>query len=472
MESGGQFASTKRRGDSLGSSCNKYSWQWGHYFIHQWRTKVRSLSLSILPHANPSRRCLLAQYAHQVPHSVQINIANYILACPTTAQSIATYADPSGHSALLVSHTDGLQHFAASDIIATGSSAGALIHSAPEVQGISGMVITQDDTHLTVWGNNQAKQLVYLTSTTTTLALGQDKPFVLQSTPSREFATVISRPDSVTNRPELSQSIIVKNTDSQFSMIQQNSNTGLWKSEPFYIQHDTEIVEVPSYTITIKTSGPDGQPCVAGSSVCIKASSATNAVVNGKSITIGSVPEWLPLDNDGGLHLIVSTQGFNSTTLEINGIRDDKQVAMNLDSSVVINPNRKAMNALGNITDWQVFKGAKTQDDTPLFDPDQMPSDQDLQDAVKYFQTLHSAYNSVPADGSTAPAPAQQPQPVQKMVSAQPAGTFVPAAFSVWDDIADDFMDAFHFVEQKVDDAVNWVVQVVGKNLLFRYSVL
>ena len=369
------------------------------------------------------------------------------LTCPPGANAIESYVDQDGQSALLVGHSQGLQLFSSLDAT-TQDARGTLIQSAPEFQNIQRMFLAQDDTVLSIWANNGSQQLVYLTSTTSTLAQGKDKPTTLLPTGSSDdFASTISKPADISGQSEICQVLVSKDGAGQFTLLQQSRMTGIWKVEPFYVYNASANVEITSYTITIKVSGSNGQALNNGS-VNIKASSSGSAVANGKSITIGSDPSWKSLDDTGALHLIVACDGLDGRSFEIVGVRDRQTTALPFDG-VVIEPNHKAVDALGLIQTGSDLANAKTKSGKPLWEDGQKPSDSDLAQAAKCFATIHSAFKGLPANGAIVDpsVPVSTPQ--------SPSNGAVEL-----------LMDGWHYIKTEVDHVTDWVVEKVGKSLI------
>jgi hypothetical protein len=365
--------------------------------------------------------------------------------CPVGATSIATFVDDGGQTGLLIGASAGLHLLSAFDGIAANVPAKLIAGDSIFKQPLS-ITVAQDGPELTVWSCSSDGQLGY--SCTTATGIGQTLPaaaILLGRGASTGFATSISQPQASTGTSVVTQHVISNDGSGNMTLLVQNRDTGVWRSEPFAIAESTECLEIKSYTFKISVSDEAKRPLRNGL-LNVTASSDITAYVNGRVYNIASGGSWIPIDVAGESSLIVPTAGLSGRSLTISGIKDaqGKALAMAV-PSVVIDPSIKAMAAFEAITADTDLSKLTTKSGKSVWGgiaEKDKPSSDDLKQAAKCFSRMKEAKEDLsrPADS---------------------ASGFSVAAVSD-KSLGDILMDGFNWVKEKLHEAWDWVVEKVS----------
>lgn len=166
----------------------------------------------------------------------------------TGATAIETFLDESGETAVLIGAAAGLHLLSATDSV-DGGIASTIITQDAIFKSPLKMQIAQDGSFVTAWSLGTNGALGYLTTQISQIATLGTKAYALfPEGMSANFATAISQPDNSKGMAVASQSIVSDDKFGNLTLLQQNRDTGLWKSEPFVVGDNTQVYDVNSYT--------------------------------------------------------------------------------------------------------------------------------------------------------------------------------------------------------------------------------
>jgi hypothetical protein len=372
------------------------------------------------------------------------------VACPTDARCIASVFDARGRSGLLIAAPDGLHYLNASEATSKDKP-GKIIQATNLMKNIISLTARQDGKYVSLWYSNQNAELGYLRTTSDQLD-GGVATLLLPAGQATSFAACISQPD-LTNGQVAWQMLLSNDSVGNLTLLEQASDSGIWRRTPFYAPSNVANILVQSYTVTLHAKDSKGAP-LKGAKIFIEASSSVAAIHNGQSTIIPQTGAWYQSDSNGTLNFIIATETLKIARIQA---KDGTSIAWN---TMTFDPAKKAMQQFsGKVASMKTavdFRGQKTQKGESIFGKD-FPDNDTLGQALGVLGKLNNAYGEMPADGSTvgaAPAPAIHE--VNLMVAA-PQPHLVGR-----NTVADEFWDAWEWVKNKVRDAYDWVVEKIG----------
>lgn len=350
-------------------------------------------------------------------------------------------------SSLLIGSSEGIRYLSPSQAVKK-SEIGSLItgHSTP-LKNIRSLEIAQDGEFSTAWFTNSLDELGYIRAQKNDFSNGQSA-LVLPAKQASSFAVCVSQP-SPSNGNVSWQMLMSNDRQGNLKMLQQASDTGLWKPEPFYVPSNTENFEVESYTITFKIQTDEGLPVASGKAF-IASASAVEATLNGMSCTVTPDGDWYGIDDSGSLDLIVPTQSLGAQSLTVSKIVNSDGEPIDTKPFVhdpSTKPMQKMHEKLASFEKVEDLARAKTEAGAPLISGS--PDSNDLSQALKCFNILGAAYARVPRDGTSA------------LVKGFKRAELVEEAAAV--KIEELVMDKWQWLKEKVRDAINWAVDTAGE---------
>ncbi|KAK2758180.1 hypothetical protein FQN54_004024 [Arachnomyces sp. PD_36] len=379
--------------------------------------------------------------------------------CPKGATSISTILDQRSASALMIGSPDGISYLDSSQAVLR-TSVPVPICKDDKIHGCKTLEVAQDSEFLSIWFTSSTGQLGYIRTTRSDVTgLKLPKPILLlPAGKTTSFSPSISGA-STEDGQIVWQTIVSNDKYGNLTLLEQVSDLGLWRKKPFYCNDDATASPVQSYSMTIKAFESNGSP-TPNASIQLKAASAVSGILNGSTVTLKPGGDWYTMDPQGTLNFIVPTESIASQSLTITGIKDSKGDVLSSEI-VVFDPTKRSMDKLGSQLDsfrsYSELKNAKTQKGTPLFDSDNMPHDEALEQGLNCLKTLHGACATLPSDGSSTSKSAATAQ-VPSLGSRS-----LDTSHSSQSDVGDFFMDAWHWISEMAHEAVDWLVDTAGK---------
>jgi hypothetical protein len=306
------------------------------------------------------------------------------------------------------------------------------------LKDIRSLDVTEDGGYNTVWFTNRSGELGYIRAEQNNFSAGQSA-LVLPANQATSFAVCTAQP-STTNGNVVWQMLFSNDRNGNLALLQQASDTGLWRSEPFYIPSNTENYEVESYTITLKIQSDDEMPLISGKAY-IASASAVEATLNGRNYTLDPDGAWYDVDETGSLDFIVPTDSLGGQSLEVTKLKngEGKTVPM---PSFVYDPAMKPMQKMQD--KLSVMKSGSELNSLVSG----TVSKKELDSALDCFRTLGTAYKSMPRNGTST------------LLKGAKRASAVAEATSV--KVKDVAMDWWQWLKNKVSDAVDWVISKSG----------
>ena len=354
------------------------------------------------------------------------------------ANRIATFTDPYGRSSLLVGGNEGLRHFNVRE--ATSRSApGTLISSNALFKQPSSLRVAQDQDQVTVWSLSQLGELGYMRTTLANFRNGVAgiTTSLLPKGQVSSYSAAVSAPKKPISGSQLapagpvSQTLVTNDNSGNLNVLQQASDTGLWDAHPLYLADTAKALEVSSYSFTMQGFENNKKVANAGL-ITISASAQTDAIVNGKNMTLATDPTDYKLDASGELSVIVSTASLSAQSLTISGLKSSNGTSMSF-SSFTYDPSAKVIDALSKITSKETLMGAKTKSGN-LVDPSLSTGDQDA--AVTAISQMVQVSKDIRSGAQTATSSTKS------------------AANDFW-----------HYCRQKATEAGSWIVKKLGQTI-------
>ncbi|KAF2835860.1 hypothetical protein M501DRAFT_1007694 [Patellaria atrata CBS 101060] len=312
--------------------------------------------------------------------------------CPRGATCISAIRDKRSASALIFGSPAGLSYLDSASAV-DKKITHVLISDDNKVHGRKTLEVAQDTDVLPIWFTSNSDQLGHIRTNVSDVTARQipDPVLLLPAGQSTSFAPAISR-------------TVIFDNDVVCH---------------FYSSDDAIKYEVKSYSITLKAFNDDDSP-VPNASVQVSSASAITGILNGSAVTLSSTGYWYLVDSQGMLNFIVLTESIASQVLTISGIKNSKDDILKADQ-VVFDLSRNPIDSLGakldSLQSTEDLKDATTQNGKPLFDPNNMPSDDDSKQGLSYLKSPHGAYFS----------------------------------------LLDELMDGWQWVKEKTEDAIDWV---------------
>lgn len=365
--------------------------------------------------------------------------------CPIGASSVSSFIDSTGQTGLLIGASAGLHLLSAADGIAANVPAKLIAGDDIYKQPLN-ISVAQDGPALTIWSASNDGRLGYTCTSAAKIAQTLPVASVLMGHGSSTgFAPSISQPNTGTGTSVVTQHVISNDSFGNMTLLVQNRDTGVWRSEPFAVAASTECLEIKSYTFKISTLDEAKRPLRNGR-LNVTASSDTTAYVNGRLYNIASGGSWIPVDATGETALIVPTATLSGRSLTITGVQDGqgKDIRMAA-SNVLIDPSIKAMSAFESITADTDLSKLTTKSGKSVWEgmaEKDKPSSDDLRSAAKCFAKMKEAKDDLAGPARSA---------MTMRVAAEPDKS-----------LGDILMDGFNWVKEKLHEAWDWIVEKVN----------
>jgi hypothetical protein len=368
---------------------------------------------------------------------------NYAPIDATCIASVHGPGDKNRATALFVGTKTGLLYLSPKQARKRQPKGENLSTTLPFSGGIRRLETAQDGNYATLWFTNADNELGYLRGKDMAFSNGHSA-MLLPAGQATFFSACVSRPTSGNGRVAW-QMLVAGGTAGNLTLLQQASDTGLWRPEPFYRPSAAENVEVESYTVTIKLESRDGTPLVSGSAF-VASASAVDGTHNGERRRLTTNGDWYKADGSGMLHFIIPTTTLGGQTLRVTELRDLKGNEVEIGAEeFMYDPSAKPMEVmrrrLESFKSTRDFAQATTQTGKALFEgPDYKEREADLTHALRCFEKFHGAYTRLQSG---------QPPPPSTENQVEAGG--------------DSYMDAWHWVKTLVSNAVDWVVDTAGE---------
>jgi hypothetical protein len=347
-----------------------------------------------------------------------------------------------------VSCADGLTYFDTKSA-AEGGMLGQLVSTSPLFQSCRQLTIAQEGSRLAIWTVNSADELGYMRTDraqfhkgTPVLLLpaGQASTFqpLLQETPGAESSVTV-------------QSLIINDSQGNLSMLTQASDTGLWQNEPLYVSDSRKTYEISSYTTRILLRDEHGAAVKSGRAFITTAAMA-QATCNGRRVNLTQSGTWFLADESGEITFITPTRDIGTPAMTVEKLKTANGQDLIL-KPVIVDPAKKVLDRLSHINENYDFNNATTQSGKKLFESGSAPDKETLKSAASCFKQLNMAYTALPDNGAS----------IATAAGALSVNSATIITRTALEKVGDVLWDAWHYIEQKIKDVRDWIVEKVGK---------
>lgn len=367
---------------------------------------------------------------------------------PLDASSLTAFSDGDGYSSLLVGCPRGLVYFD-SKKAADGGKEGTLIFDVPLFQDCKQLAVAQDHDTLSVWATNSSDELGYICTSRSDLRKGSPT-LLLPAGHASAFAPLVQRATPGV-ASVLLQTLVVNDSRGNLCLMQQGHDTGVWHNEPFFVANNHEVYEMPTYTTHLIINDAQKAP-MKNAKAFITSSAMTQVTCNGRRVALQPSGMWLNADDSGEITVISPTNDLGTQQMTITRIRDSNGHEIDF-KPMIVDPSRKVLDRLSHIDANFDFTKATTQSGKKLFEEGNTPDQETMKTAARCFSQLNAAYKFLPSNG-TSIATAEGALMIKSL-------TLITR--TALETVGDIFWEAWHYVERRVKDVRDWIVEKVGE---------
>ena len=347
---------------------------------------------------------------------------------------------------------------------------GSVIDNLDHVPGLKDIYCSQAQEDLRLWYTTVDDAVYYYTTTAADLSEGVDYPLLPEGQGGRVSGLLCAQArDDDSNL--LVSSLLSVDQDANIYLLQQDSASKAWQQYPFWFSSEKNVKEVEMLRFrVVQTNDPedpnndDESEMVAGSWLYVSCSGLVRCFINGKAATISPTGDWYQTDVKGALNILLQTEDATCHQFAVQRYRPVeipgekcRRNSERLIEDPLLDPSEKVVGRLKNIQTEDDLRGLRRQDGTLLIGPD-VP-DGDVKLAAETFQQLSERADEIHLDQKQKLSAYKMA--VRELNGQAADGDIVPLAF--WDDAWDWATGAWNWVGDKVKDAVDWGVKLVGQ---------
>ncbi|KAL2022076.1 hypothetical protein VTK56DRAFT_6120 [Thermocarpiscus australiensis] len=363
--------------------------------------------------------------------------------CPSGATCLATYIDPAtSHSVLLVGG-DQVTQFTSQQYVSPTSAGTTVIDSSatPGLKGLHASVCRQT---VSVWFTTKTDSAYCYTADIASITSGLLVPILAEGRGGKlsGLLEVVSPEDNAVVKTLLSA-----DHKGNVTLLQQAPDTRIWRKRPFYASSRTNNVALHGHAVRFQAIpedlNEDQQKAVGFCKLRLVSTGYLRAVVNGQIAAITADGDWYQTGFDGSLTVFSESRDVPSTLVRVAGFKSHAGVEMPISVDGSSDPAEKLVSKLRDIKTGQDLLNAKTQTGDYLVPQGSIST----ADAGKAVDALHTLMDHL------------DEKKAAMALDVQKSGV-IRAQRDVFG-ILDDVWEAFNYVEEKVEEAADWVVQRV-----------
>lgn len=395
-----------------------------------------------------------------------LNHLQVSLTLATDATCLASFLDSdTGHSILLVGG-DKITAFKSSEYVSPKKH-GTVIATKDSSMGLKDIHLSTLGDALRVWYTTKADGAHYYTTKISALSEGRLVPLLADGQGGQISGLLSLRPTK--GRQDLPVSSLVSvDEHGTLLLLQQDPKSGVWQQFPFYHVSSTNVIEVKGYTLRLQAkalsdpgdsdSGLD-QALIPGCWLRVSSSGVIRCIMNGRTASLTTTAQWFQTNAQGVLNIVFATKDASCYKVSADAFRPAKTSENSSDVRLLdvptLDPTRKIVPKLEGINSPQDLRAAKTQTGQLLISND--ASNEDVEKgavAIKLLREQIKKFDNKDEKSFRA---------FKSNVVSQGQDAVHAVQFSIWDDIAHGFGDAFNWLLDKAKDAWDWVVDTVGE---------
>ncbi|KAK0721897.1 hypothetical protein B0T26DRAFT_644314 [Lasiosphaeria miniovina] len=365
--------------------------------------------------------------------------------CPSGATCLTSFVHPkTGYSVLLVGGTTVTSFTTQQYTSAT--SAGTTIIGASQTTPLKSMHASAAGSSVNIWYTTAEDSAYNYMADADTLASGSLVPILAAGHGCRMSGLVTAKPSASSSASGADSTVLVKtvlfadHSSDSLRLMQQASDTHLWRARPFYAASAAENFTVRGYTTRVEAVSDDSdeRATIPGCQLHVVCSGYLRAIVNGKVATFSRGGDWYDADQAGALTIISEATDIASSIIHVDGFRPgpgtppDRAETEPVFSVGTVDPTSKTLDRLREITTGKQLLEARLKTRDYLVQPGSITSDV----AEKAARAISLFLEQV--DGKT-------------------------AHFSILDKLDLTSWVPFAWVEEKATEAANLVVDRVGE---------
>lgn len=365
---------------------------------------------------------------------------------------------------------DKITQFLPRDYLSTKGT-GTAVDNLDNVPGLKDIHCSQAQENLRLWYTTVDDAVYYYTTTTADLSEGIRIPLLPEGQGGRVSGLLCAQ--SRDNESTLLvSSLLSVDQDANIYLLQQDSASKAWQRYPFWFSAEKNVKEVEGYMLrfrVVQDNDPEGSnnddegEMIVGSWLFVSCSGLVRCFINGKAATISPSGDWYQTDAKGVLNVLLQTEDATCHQFAVQRYRPveipgekRRSDSERLIEDPLLDPSEKVIARLKNIKTEDDLRGLKRQDGSALIGPD-VPTG-DVSRAAEAFQQLSDRADEIHLDQ-------KQKYAAYKMavreLKLQAAGGEI-APFGFFGDAWDWITGAWQWVGDKVTDAIDWGVKLVG----------
>ncbi|EJU00471.1 hypothetical protein DACRYDRAFT_109190 [Dacryopinax primogenitus] len=352
------------------------------------------------------------------------------LQVPQAAQRIITYKESNNLTHLLVLG-GGLWHIPPDQTIHSGSQATQL-SSDPLYATCAKLYLSQYGTDFSAWFLS-GTTLAYQQGIAGSAGILDGTPVPLLnkfSGPTANFAAII---DPTT----ASQSLVVMDTTSMLTIMEQPSDTYVWKTTPFLVKQLDKVIDFSAYTSRVLIVDSQGWPQGNKPFNISTTAGWLTVIINGGSSLLGTDAIQVTTDSNGAITIIFPTSDLDAYELRV---QDASGSSILGGQTFIFDPSDKVQTKLKAITTGDDLRNAKTADGTPILQGSTASPD-DIDNAGKWIGEMSN-------------------QAIEAIQLARAQGTMLAADIDI--SASDIFWEGWNWVCETADSIKDFVVETSG----------
>lgn len=355
------------------------------------------------------------------------------------------------HSVLLVGG-DTITKFTAQEFVSSTAVGTTIVTSSADSDflGVKGIHASVARGNVTVWYTTTDNSAYYFAAQSDSMENGILVPLLPKGKGGRLSGLLAASPTSSnsTSSDILIHMILSVDSAGNLTLMQQASDTRIWRTRPFYAVSHTKNMELSGYTLRIQAVSDDTTERheLAGCQLHLVSSGYLRAVVNGRLETLSREGDWYQADMSGALCILSEATDIASTSIHVVGFRPSSGSADQIINAPGLDPTAKITQKLSGIKCGSDLLNAKTQTGKRLVDLHTVDS-KDAEKVAASIVTLLAYF--------------QHKTYAQSLASK--AGARALQKFFL-DGIVESIWDVFEYVEEKATELAEWVVHKAGRS--------
>ncbi|UKZ82559.1 hypothetical protein TrVFT333_010350 [Trichoderma virens FT-333] len=351
--------------------------------------------------------------------------------CPAGATCISSYVDPTSHQSILLVGGQTITAFKSSEYCSP-TGRGTVINTGDQVSGLKGLQVNLSGQTLRFWYTTNEDAVHYYTAQSIALSNGTVIP-LLSEGKGGQISGMLSLKSSDGTDQTLVSSLLSVDEYGNLVLLQQDSVSQLWQSYPFWYASDLNVMEVKGFMLRMHATATtsDEASLIPGCWLRVSASGVVRCTVNGRYASLGPTERRRLLFPFSADAYRAAKPGSPETPLQ----------------TPVLDPSVKVITKLDNVQTPADVRALKKKDGTPLVPSN--ASDDDVKAAVNSIQVLVDQAHQRQGDSQQL---LKSFKAVSLVATSGGESALGLRSFSVGDTLK----DAWHYVEDKFEDAVEW----------------